>query len=228
MTFTEAKEHVNGRLHGLFAAPYQAFENNTPERELHIKVALYMLLGRPMTRGQVTLRIVHGWENGGCEPNDLEHIDYPLASLEDFRAAASGFGQSRQSTPQPSNEGALLARPLSEAIANAVAKGVALDDDIQTTPARWPAFEGGLSLYTQFKMYHRLVYGEDDTYRCSLCETAEGLREIHEFHLEEGEFALLTPLSEQRGGGKTLLILHESQLGPIEQLFEQSLPLLER
>ncbi len=75
-------------------------------------------------------------------------------------------------------------------------------------------------------MYHRLVYGEDDTYRCSQCETPHGLREIHEFHLEEGEFALLAPLNDEQDA-PYLLVLHESQLEPIEQLLRDSLPLFE-
>jgi hypothetical protein len=84
-----------------------------------------------------------------------------------------------------------------------------------------------LALYTLFKMYHRLIYGEDDTYRCTQCVTPLGMREIHEFHLEEGEFALLVPPAEHFMGEESLLVLHESQLGPIEQLLEESLPLFD-
>ncbi|MFI0471905.1 hypothetical protein ACGLWX_04175 [Halomonas sp. HMF6819] len=223
MNQTEAKEHVQGRLHALFADPYRAFDNDIPERELHIKVALYVLLARPIARGLVTLRIVHGWENGNDDPAALAHIDYPLASLDDFRAAASGFKGARP--PAPSNAGALLAEPLADALTHAREQGLTLEPGIERAPARWPAFEGGLTLYTQFKMYHRLVYGEDDSYRCSLCQTAQGAREIHEFHLEEGEFALLAPQKSEAYSAKTLLILHESQLDQIERLFEQCLPL---
>ena len=84
-----------------------------------------------------------------------------------------------------------------------------------------------MALYTLFKMYHRLIYGEDDTYRCSQCMTPLGLREIHEFHLEEGEFALLVPPAQDFMNEHSLLVLHESQLGPIEQLLEESLPLFD-
>ncbi|MFG6667020.1 hypothetical protein ACGK9R_07910 [Halomonas sp. HNIBRBA4712] len=228
MPFAEAKEHVHGRLHGLFADPYRAFENSAQERELHVKVALYMLLGKPMAQGLVTLRIIHGWENGGCDPADLAHIDSPLISLEAFRAAASAFDQrSREDALSVSRQGVLLAEPLAAAIKAATARGETVEDGTRATPARWPAFEGGLALYTQFKMYHRLVYGEDERYRCSLCDTALGRREIHEFHLEEGEFALLTPPAGEAESGETLLVLHESQLEQIERLFEQSLPLMQ-
>ena len=72
-----------------------------------------------------------------------------------------------------------------------------------------------------------MVYGEDDTDRCSQCDTPPGPREIHEFHLEEGEFALLVPISEEQDA-PYLLVLHESQLGPIAQLLSESLPLFER
>ncbi|WP_447553611.1 hypothetical protein [Vreelandella sp. EE22] len=228
MPYDEAKEHVQGRLHHLFADPYQAFEKNSPERELHIKVVLYVLLARPMAKGLVTLRVVHGWENGSCEPDELQHIDYSLTTLDDFRAVVNDFDRApRQNEPLPSSSSALLASPLADAIAQAEAEGVTLSPDIQKTPARWPAFEGGLALYTLFKMYHRLVYGEDDTYRCSRCQTPQGFREMHEFHLEEGEFALLAPPRDHAAGEATILVLHESQLGPIERLFEQSLPLLD-
>lgn len=228
MSVIEAKEHIQGRLHRLFAAPYHAFDKSTPERELHLKVVLYMLLARPMMRGRVTLRVIHGWQNGSFVPEELEHVDYPLASLEDFRAAVSDFDRAvRGNAPLPADDGAILAAPLAEAIAEAQAEGATVSAEVAASPARWPAFEGGLALYTLFKMYHRLVYGEDEPYRCSLCETPLGPREIHEFHLEEGEFALLVPPSGHAGDLSTLLVLHESQLGPIERLFEQSLPLLD-
>jgi hypothetical protein len=228
MSYSEAKEHTPGRLHELFADPYRAFENDTDERQLHIRVMLHTLLARPMKRGQVTLRVIHGWENGGFEPADLQHADFTLHSLPDFDAAVTRFATAAEkNAPLPADQTAILAEPLADAIADAEADGNALTDDIRETPARWPAFEGGLALYTLFKMYHRLVYGEDDTYRCSQCDTPHGPREIHEFHLEEGEFALLVPISEEQDA-PYLLVLHESQLGPIAQLLSESLPLFER
>ncbi len=228
MSHNEAKEHTPGRLNELFADPYQAFKNDTDERQLHIRIMLHMLLARPMKRGQMTLRVLHGWQNGGCEPEDLQHVDYLLTSVADFKRAVQNFeNASKFNTPLPADKTAILATPLEEAIAEAEAEGQDLTNDIRDTPARWPAFEGGLALYTLFKMYHRLVYGEDDTYRCSQCITPLGLREIHEFHLEEGEFALLVPSAENFIKEASLLVLHESQLGPIEELLEESLPLFD-
>lgn len=227
MNAEEAKEHVTGRLHALFADPYHAFDNDAPERALHIKVVLYVLLARPIARGLVTLRIVHGWENGQCDPAALAHIDYPLASLEDFRAAVTKLEASmRDRSFESANT--LLSEPLASALERAREQGVTLEPDIALTPARWPAFEDGLALYTQFKMYHRLTYGEDDSYRCSLYQTPAGPQEIHEFHLEEGEFALLVPQEDRALESETVLVLHESQLDQIEQLFEQCLALMER
>ncbi|MBZ5486265.1 hypothetical protein HW452_01825 [Halomonas aquamarina] len=229
MSYTEAKEHTRGRLNALFADPYRAFENDTEERLLHLHVMLYMLLARPMARGHVTLRVIHGWENGGFAPEDLHHVDYPLNTLEDFKRAAIDFEQAaKRNAPLPAENSAILATPLANAIADAQAEGQELIEDIQTMPARWPAFEGGLALYTLFKMYHRLVYGEDDVYRCSQCQTPHGLREIHEFHVEEGEFALLVPPTQQedRQASPSLLVLHESQLRPLERLLEESVSLL--
>ncbi|HAA43952.1 MAG: hypothetical protein XD36_1688 [Halomonas sp. 54_146] len=226
MSHKEAKEHTSGRLNELFAAPYRAFENDTDERQLHIRIMLHMLLASPMTRDQMTLRVIHGWENGGFEPSDLKHIDYSLNSLADFKRAVQAFADaSKHNTPLPAENTDILATPLANAIAEAEASGQHLSEDIRNTPAKWPAFEGGLALYTQFKMYHRLVYGEDDTYRCAQCMTPLGLREIHEFHLEEGEFALLVPPAKRFMHEASLFILHESQLGPIERLLEESLPL---
>ena len=223
MTYSEAKEHTPGRLHELFADPYR-----TDERQLHIRVMLHTLLARPMQRGQVTLRVIHGWENGGFEPSDLQHADYALHSLDDYHTAVERFTTAtRQNEPLPADNTSILAAPLADAITDAEAEGQTLTDDIVETPARWPAFNGGLALYTLFKMYHRLVYGEDDSYRCSQCNTPHGPREIHEFHMEEGEFALLAPISEQHDA-PYLLVLHESQLAPIEQLLNDSLPLFDR
>lgn len=228
MSYNEAKEHTLGRLNELFAAPYQAFENDTDERQLHIRIMLHMLLARPMTRGQMTLRVIHGWENGGCEPEDLKHIDYPLSGVSDFKRAVQDFEHaSKHNTPLPTDDSAILATPLANAIEDAESEGQELPNDIRSTPARWQTFEGGLALYTLFKMYHRLVYGEDDTYRCSQCITPLGLREIHEFHLEEGELALLVPPAPSFMSEPSLLVLHESQLDPIEQLLEESLPLFD-
>lgn len=228
MQYAEAKEHTYGRLHELFAEPYRAFENDAEERQMHVQTMLHMLLARPMSRGQVTLRVLHGWENGGFDPADLKHADYALHSLDDFRAAVHEFDQAvRQNAPLPADNTNILEAPLADAIADAQNEGQAIAADIRETPAQWPAFEGGLMLYTLFKMYHRLIYSEDDNYRCSQLDTPHGLREIHEFHLEEGEFALLVPPREHFKDSPTLLVLHESQLGPIEQLFEKSLPLFD-
>lgn len=228
MNQNEAKEHTPGRLHELFADPYRAFENDTDERQLHIRIMLHMLLARPMKRSQMTLRVIHGWENGGFEPEDLQHVDYPLSGVPDFKRAVQDFEHaSKHNTPLPSDKNTILAAPLDDAIADAEAEGQDLTTNIRDTPARWPAFEGGLALYTLFKMYHRLIYGEDDNYRCTQCMTPLGMREIHEFHLEEGEFALLVPSADNFMLEESLLVLHESQLGPIEQLLEESLPLFD-
>lgn len=47
----------------------------------------------------------------------------------------------------------------------------------------------------------------------------DGLREIHEFHVEEGEFAVILPAENDTLD--TVLTLHESQLEPMLQLFEK-------
>lgn len=228
MSHNEAKEHISGRLNELFTDPYRAFENNTDERQLHIRIMLHMLLARPMNRGQMTLRVIHGWENGGFEPEDLQHVDYPLHGVADFKRAVQEFvNAAKHNTPLPADKTAVLATPLDDAIADAEAVGQDLTLDIRDTPARWPAFEGGLALYTLFKMYHRLIYGEDDNYRCTQCITPLGIREIHEFHLEEGEFALLVPQAPNVINEPSLLVLHESQLDPIEQLLEESLTIFD-
>ncbi|SER89322.1 hypothetical protein SAMN04487958_10472 [Vreelandella subterranea] len=228
MRYTEAKEHTPGRLHALFADPYNAFENDTDERQLHLHIALYLLLARPMERSLMTLRVIHGWENGGFEPADLQHVDYAIKTVADFKRAVKDFTQaSKDNVAFPADEDALLEAPLDDAIANAEADGQTLDAETRTIPARWPAFEGGLALYTLFKMYHRLVYGEDEAYRCTQCYTADGLREMHEFHLEEGEFALLVPTGKHFASEPSMLVLHESQLDPIERLLEESLPLFQ-
>ncbi|MDR5897631.1 hypothetical protein QC823_01295 [Halomonas vilamensis] len=228
MRYTEAKEHTPGRLHELFADPYHAFDNDSHERQLHIRVMLYLLAIRPIHRELFTLRVIHGWENGGCEPADLKFAEYPLSDINDLRQAADEFSAAmKNNTAFPETAGSLLAKPLNDAMADAKADGQPLDDETKARPARWPSFEGGLALYTQFKMYHRLVYGEDDAYRSSQCRTSQGTREIHEFHLEEGEFAFLTPPGRHFATEKTLLILHESQLEPLKRLLIESAPLFE-
>lgn len=222
MPFTEAKEHAPGRLHRTFADPYTAFDNRVGERLLHLRVALDTLLGGPMRDGRLTLRVIHGWENGGCEPADLRHSERRLGGFEDFRALARRYHEAAEAlAPLPRDDASLLAAPLAEAIADAEAAGQAIDAETRELPARWPAFPRGLSLYTFFKVYHRLTYGEDDAYRSIRCETPEGLREIHEFHLEEGEFAIVVPAEGE--SGDSVLILHESQLAPVQALLEESL-----
>lgn len=228
MRYTEAKEHTPGRLHELFADPYHAFDNDSHERQLHIHVMLYLLAVNPMRRELLTLRVIHGWENGGCEPADLKYADYPLAALIDLQRAVDEFTTAvKTNALLPQQDGSLLAKPLSDAIADAEADGQVLDNETKVRPARWPSFEGGLALYTLFKMYHRLIYGEDDAYRSSQCRTLQGMREIHEFHLEEGEFAFLTPPGRHFATEKTLLVLHESQLGPFERLLTENAPLFD-
>lgn len=220
MHYTEAREHTQGRLHELFSDPYEAFDNDSQERLLHLRVMLYMFVARPMARELLTLRVIHGWQNGGCEPADLVCTEYPVSSLEAFNQAVTDFNETHR---VPSRS--LFTQPLEKALAAARANGQTLDDDIERHPARWPAFEHGLVLYTMFKMYHRLVYGEDDFYRSSQCHLAAGLREIHEFHLEEGEFACLIPQGKTFTQEESVLVLHQSQLEPIKQLLEDNLPL---
>lgn len=124
MSYDEAKEHTSGRLNELFADPYRAFENDTDERQLHIRIMLHMLLARPMTRGQVTLRVIHGWENGSFEPEDLQHRDYAIHSVADFKRAVQDFvNASKLNTPLPADNDDILATPLADAIAEAEADG---------------------------------------------------------------------------------------------------------
>ncbi len=228
MTHQEAEEHVPGRLHEIFAAPYDAFSNDAVERLLHIHIMLHLLVARPMRRRHLILRVIHGWENGSFLPDELQYIDYPLHSFDDYQRVNQAFQRAReQQAPLPSSGESLLAMPLDEAIAAARAKGQTIDDATRLTPARWPSFPKGLSLYTLFKMYNRLVYGEDDSYRSSHCMTEEGLREIHEFHLEEGEFAIVIPPGPQHKTENTLMIMHESQLSPVSTIFALSIPLFE-
>ncbi|WP_462320688.1 hypothetical protein [Halochromatium sp.] len=228
MTHQEAEEHVPGRLHEIFAAPYHAFSNDAVERLLHIHIMLHLLVVRPMRRRHLILRVIHGWENGSFAPDELQYIDYPLHTFDDYQQANQTFQQAReQQEPLPNSGASLLAVPLDNAIAAARARGQDIDESTRSTPARWPSFPKGLSLYTLFKMYNRLVYGEDDAYRSSHCMTEEGLREIHEFHLEEGEFAIVIPPGPQHKTENTLMIMHESQLSPVATIFALSIPLFE-
>ncbi|MCE8010749.1 hypothetical protein HBJ58_09925 [Halomonas desiderata] len=219
MPFSEAKEHAPGHLHHIFADPYSAFDNLNVERQLHLRVALQTLVCEPMTDGTLTLRVIHGWENGGFEPADLAHSDHRLATLEDLEQVRASYQQAMESAaPLPRDDASLLAAPLADAIAAAEAKGQALDEETRTIPARWPTFDQGLSLYTFFKVYHRLTYGEDDSYRSIRCQTPQGPHEIHEFHLEEGEFAVIRPVEDATGN--SVLVLHDSQLEPVLMLLE--------
>lgn len=212
MRFNDAKEHAPGRLHDIFAAPYAAFDNTNLERSLHLRIALEALLAAPCQLGLLALRVIHGWENGDYELEDLCHSDHPLRTRQDLHAAAKQYLYAGQDAPAFSESaGALLADPLDTALANAEAQGQTLDKAIRQHPARWPSFENGLYLYTFFKMYHRLTYGEDDPYRSIYCKTPQGDREIHEFHIEEGEFAVCTP-PDPASRETTLLIMHASQL----------------
>ncbi|MCE9663203.1 hypothetical protein LY622_07090 [Halomonas sp. M5N1S17] len=220
MPFTEAKEHAPGQLHAIFADPYSAFDNQVIERQLHLRVALEALALAPMSRGKLVLRVIHGWENGGFEPADLAHSDHRIGTFGHLHQAAERYHQAFEaSQPFPQDDTSLLARPLEHAIIRAEANGQALDEETRTIPARWPAFDQGLYLYTFFKVYHRLTYGEDETYRSIYCMTPAGHREVHEFHLEEGEFAVVSPAKEE-ATVDTLLVLHESQLVPVLQLLE--------
>ena len=221
MPFSEAKEHAAGRLHQIFADPYSAFDNRVGERLLHLRVALQALLEDPMRQGRLLLRVIHGWENGGFAPEELLHSDHRLAGLAEYRAVAGRYHRAAEAlAPLPRDAASLLAAPLATAIAAAEARGQRVDATTRESPARWPAFPRGLSLYTFFKVYHRLTYGEDDAYRSIRCETPEGLREVHEFHLEEGEFAVVVPAAGE--DGESELLLHESQLAPVLQLLEES------
>lgn len=219
MLFSEAKEHAPGHLHHIFADPYTAFDNLVAERQLHLRIALQALVLEPLAQGHLTLRVIYGWENGGFEPADLAHGDHRIATLDDFEEVCQRYQPTLDRTaPLPSDATSLLAGPLADAIAAAEAKGQALDDETRTIPAHWPAFEHGLTLYTFFKVYHRLTYGEDDRYRSIRCETREGTCEVHEFHLEEGEFAVIRPAAD--GPGESVLALHVSQLKPVLALLE--------
>ncbi|MDR9439016.1 MAG: hypothetical protein RI841_05905 [Halomonas sp.] len=221
MPYNEAKEHAPGRLHAIFVDPYSAFDNAATERLLHLRVATEALILGPMRHGSLVLRVIHGWENGSFAPAALCHSDYRPRSLAALRQVADDFRQAfERQQPLPRDTTSLLAEPLEQAIAAAEASGQALDEETRTIPARWPAFKQGLTLYTFFKVYHRLTYSEDDPYRSIYCQTPGGPCEIHEFHLEEGEFAVVTP--REGDGGDSMLLLHESQLASVLTLLEDS------
>ncbi|WP_048306740.1 hypothetical protein [Halomonas sp. PR-M31] len=220
MPFNEAKEHALGRLHAIFSDPYSAFDNSVTERQLHLNVAIEALLGQAMADNRMTIDVIHGWENGECEPAELQHSSHSFASLDDLRQIARHYRNAIEAQePLPRDTTSLIAEQLADAIAAAQADGQALDEETRTIPARWPAFVKGLTLYTYFKMYHRLTYGEDEPYRSIRCEASDGLREIHEFHVEEGEFAVVLPVEDETL--ETVLTLHESQLEPVLQIFEK-------
>ncbi|MEA3252248.1 MAG: hypothetical protein U9Q35_11990 [Pseudomonadota bacterium] len=220
MSYHEANEHAPGRLHALFADPYQAFGNHVHARWDHLPVALHALLDRPLAAADLKVRVIHGWENGNFQLGELNHSDHALRDLADLRHVEARYRQARRDgQAPPCDERSLLERPLDDAIAQAEQAGQAIDELTRSTPARWPAFEQGLLLYTFFKIYHRLTYGEDDIYRSIRCLTTSGPCEVHEFHLEEGEFAIVTP-AEGEPQATTLLVLHESQLEPVIQLLE--------
>lgn len=218
MLFTEAKEHAPGRLHEIFADPYTAFDNMTIERLPHLRVAVAELMKRPLHQGRLVLRIIHGWENGGCTPEALSHHDYRLTSLDCLRTLQADLHEILEGNAK--NSGELLARPLSDAIGRTEKSGNDVDEETRRTPSRWPSFKDGLWLYTLFKVYHRLIYGEDDPYRSIHLRLPEGEREVHEFHLEEGEFAIIAPIGNR--DEDSLLLLHPSQLPPVLMLLENS------
>lgn len=214
MHYTEAKEHAEGRLHQIFAMPYEAFDNDVPERKLHLRVALEALLEEPLREGRLGLEVIHGWENGTFAPADLHHHYHALHTAEDIATTLAHYRDALADlTLLPQGSGSLLAVPLARAIAAAERDGAQIDAETRESPARWPSFSGGLALYTFFKVYHRLTYGEDDAYRSIHCHTAAGVREIHEFHLEEGEFAVVTP--PQGTAGEVQLVLHVGQVEPV-------------
>lgn len=221
MPYHEAKEHVPGRLHAVVTDPYQAFGNHVHERWNNLPASLHALLDRPLANATLKVRVIHGWENGSFQFGELNHSDHEMRSLDDLRRVNDRYQQARSTgQPLPYDDRSLLERPLDDAIEQAEQAGQAVDALTRSTPARWPAFEQGLFLYTFFKIYHRLTYGEDDAYRSIRCMTTRGAYEIHEFHLEEGEFAVVLP-SEDDQLGATLLVLHESQLEPMIQLLEK-------
>lgn len=223
MQYIEAQEHAPGRLHDIFAAPYEAFESGVLERKLHLDIALQALLRQPLEGGRLALRVIHGWENGDDTPEALKHSDHAISSLADLIQVKADYRASiEQEQPLPTDGTSLLAEPRDAAIARARDDGQKVDDDTRLNPARWPDFEEGLYLYTFFKVYHRLVYGEDDSYRSIRCKTLEGTCEIHEFHLDECEFAVCTsPDPDSRD--ITRLIVHEGELDLLVTCLESHL-----
>lgn len=223
MPYSEAQEHIPGRLHVLFVEPYSAFGNEVMERQLHLVIALRALLEAPLRQGRLRMRVIHGWENGNSDPGELRHSEHAVTTLGDIREISDRYRQAaRQGSALPHDAGSLLAEPRDAAIDDARATGQEIDTTTRDNPAHWPEFARGLTLYTFFKVYHRLTYGEDETYRSIRCETPDGPREIHEFHLEEGEFAIVTP-TEDATPATTVLMLHVSQLGPVLELLENCL-----
>lgn len=221
MSFNEVKEHAPGRLHQIFADPYTAFDNHISERQLHLRVALQELIYAPLANGRLTLRVIYGWENGGFESADLAHCDHHIASLDALEQVRQHYRQALASdAPLPRDEPSLLIAPLAEAIATTEAKGEVPDAETRITPSRWPDLKDGLLLYTFFKVYHRLTYGEDDSYRSIQYQTPEGDREIHEFHIEEGDFAVGQPADDTPG--ESILLLHVSQLESVLKLLQAS------
>jgi len=217
MPFTEAKEHAPGRLHEIFADPYSAFDNMTTERLLHLRVAIAELVERPIRQGSLVLRVIHGWENGGCSPEALCHRDYRIDSLDSLCSIEARLHEALEcQTGCEGPDSELLAKPLADAIRRAEQNGMTIDKETRQTPSRWPSFTDGLWLYTLFKVYHRLIYGEDDPYRSIQLRLPEGEREIHEFHLEEGEFAVIKPIEGAQGD--SMLMLHPSQLPSVLML----------
>ncbi|MBF8222009.1 hypothetical protein [Halomonas sp. 328] len=223
MPYTEAKEHAPGRLHTIFTDPYSAFDNEVVERRLHLRVALQALLDRPSREGRLTLRVLHGWANGEADPQTLTHSDHPLTRRDDLLPVVARYQAAIDAQLAPPREAeTLLAGPLAEAIAAAEARGQTIDTETRSNPAHWPSFERGLSLYTFFKVYHRLTYGEDESYRVARCETPEGPREIHEFHLEECEFGVVTGL-EGDDRARVILLVHAGALPPLAAFVETML-----
>ena len=216
MNYTEAKEHAEGRLHQIFAMPYEAFDNDVPERKLHLRVALQALLGEALREERLSMQVLHGWENGACAAADLHHHEHKLRGENDIAGSLALYRDALANlTPLPIDTGSLLAEPLASAIASAEQNGATIDAETRESPARWPEFPNGLALYTFFKVYHRLIYGEDDAYRSICCKTAAGLREIHEFHLEEGEFRSGHAATRCPGRRSETAILHVSQVEPV-------------
>lgn len=223
MSFSEAKEHAPGRLHALLGDPYQAFDNDQPEKRESLVTALQALLAEPLAHGKLQLRVIHGWENGSFELEDLRHSDHQLHRLDDMSEVLARYNVARERLETlPSDNASLLATPLADAIEQAEQAGQQVDEETRRSPARWPAFANGLMLYTFFKIYHRLTYDEDDAYRSIRCETPSGSREIHEFHLTEGGFAICLPL-EPDSQDSAQLTLHESQLEPVTDLLKECL-----